>query len=149
MSSGFQPYSNAFSLTTAPRVEAVARVAQPGDHFRVSRGLYWHHAIYVGNGRLIEFGSGNLGGVVAHVDWQTFSRGSRVELVASGGVPAAERAQAKLGMDGFNLILRNCEHFANWCVRGRWASGQVRFVVATVLAAVLLAVVTKKAPRFA
>ncbi len=149
MSSGFQSYPSPFRLATAPHVKADTRIAQPGDHFRVSRGLYSHHAIYVGNGWLIEFGSGFLGGVVAYVDWQTFSGGSNVELVGCGGWVAAERAKCRLGMGGFNLISRNCEHFANWCVTGEWESGQVTVVAVAALSALFLALVTKKAPRFA
>lgn len=149
MSSGFQAFPSPFHLATAPRVNAVTRIAQPGDHFRVSRGLYWHHAIYVGNGWLIEFGSGFLGGVVAYVDWQTFSRGSNVELVGCGGWVATERAKSRLGMDGFDLISRNCEHFANWCVTGEWESSQVKAVAVAAFSALLLALVTKKPPRFA
>lgn len=149
MSSGFQSYRSPFRLATAPRVKTVARVAQPGDHVRVSRGLYSHHAIYVGNGWLIEFGSGFLGVVVAYVEWQAFSRGSNVELVGCGGWVAAARAKSRLGMGGFDLISRNCEHFANWCVTGQWESSQVKAVAVAAFSALLLALVTKKPPRFA
>jgi hypothetical protein len=134
------------SRAAATRVQS-AHIAQPGDHVRVWRGLYWHHAICVGNDQLIEFGSGIFGGVAAFVDWQTFSKGSRVELVDSGGRIAAERAVSRLGMTGFDLISRNCEHFATWCVTGRWESSQVRVIAATALSAAAIALVAKAAPR--
>ena len=41
---------------------------QPGRSRPCVRGLYWHHAIYIGNGVLIEFGSGIAGGLVATSD---------------------------------------------------------------------------------
>ena len=134
------------SRAAAARAQS-AHIAQPGDHVRVWRGFYWHHAICVGNGWLIEFGSGIFGGVAAYADWRTFSKGHEVELVGSGGRIAAERATSQLGMTGFDLISRNCEHFATWCVTGRWESSQVRLVVATTISALLLALAAKTAPR--
>jgi hypothetical protein len=96
-----------------------------GDHVRVWRGLYWHHAIHIGDGWLIEFGSGVQGGVVAWVHLNQFSRGAAVDIVARGGQLAVQRAKSQLGKAGFHLLFRNCEHFANWCVKGRWESSQV------------------------
>lgn len=56
-----------------------------GDHVAVRRGFYWHHAIYVGNGILIEFGSSIFGGIVARVNWEDFAKDGTVELVQHGG----------------------------------------------------------------
>lgn len=36
------------------------------------------------------------------------------------------RALSGLNVDGYDLFERNCEHFATWCVTGRWASAQVK-----------------------
>ncbi len=105
----------------------------PGDHVRVWRGCYWHHAIFVGNGLLIEFGGGLFGGPVEYVSWGTFARGNPVERVqhASRYPPdqIVERAQSRLGMSGFALFANNCEHFANWCATGTAESGQAQFAV--------------------
>lgn len=108
-----------------------SKTLRPGDHVRVWRGCYWHHAIYVGNGWFIEFGGGLSGGHVEYVSWGTFARGSRVERVEHerrySPDQVVERAQSCLGMSGFSLLTNNCEHFANWCVAGRAESHQVQF----------------------
>jgi hypothetical protein len=40
-----------------------------------------------------------------------------------------ERALSKVDTDfgGYNLLNNNCEHFANWCARGRKTSRQISF----------------------
>lgn len=96
-----------------------------GDHVRVWRGLYWHHAIYIGRGILVEFGSSIRGGNAAYVDWHTFAREATVDLVMRGGLAAATRAESQVGRDDFDVLTRNCEHFATWCAVGRWESGQI------------------------
>lgn len=30
-----------------------------GDHLRVWRGYFWHHGIYVGDDRVVQFGGGS------------------------------------------------------------------------------------------
>lgn len=106
-----------------------SRVLQPGDQVRALRGLYAHHAIYIGNRWLIEFGSGVGGGPVAWVLWDDFRRGDATEFVRAGGELAVNRAVSQLGRDDFDLISGNCEHFANWCTTGDWSSPQVQMVV--------------------
>lgn len=123
---------------------AQVRAVNPGDHMRTWRGLYWHHAIYVGDGWLIELGNSLFGGRAAYVRWGVFSKGRTVEWVSRGGPTAVARAESQLGRADFDLILRNCEHFATWCVTGRWESQQVQgLTIGTVLIGLLL--VAKKA----
>lgn len=141
--SGFQ--SHPFFIKPSPTAAAFARTVQPGDHVRVSRGIYSHHAIYIGDGWLIEFGSGIFGGAVAYVDWDFFAKGAEVMLVGSGGWPAVHRAKSQLGRNDFDLISRNCEHFASWCATGRWESGQVKTVATGAVAALLLMLFAKTA----
>ncbi|MGD9689519.1 MAG: lecithin retinol acyltransferase family protein [Phycisphaerales bacterium] len=111
-----------------------------GEHVRVWRGLYWHHAIYIGNGWLIEFGGGIFGGDVHHVHWGMFARGEAVQRVPHAATFAAEevaqRAESQLGLGGFDLVLRNCEHFAHWCATDRWESSQVKTVAVVAATAV-------------
>lgn len=121
---------------------------EPGDHVRVDRGLYWHHAIFIGNGILIEFGSGVAGGSVSYVRWDDFAKGATVEFVGRGGTVAVQRATSQMGRSDFSILDRNCEHFANWCATGRWESGQVDALAkGAVISAglALLVVVLKKA----
>ena len=117
------------SSSVLHRFSTPARAAwtdfQPGDHVRVWRGLYWHHAIYVGNGAVIEFGSGIFGGVVSYTQWKDFAKSERVCFVRRIGMTAVDRAQGLLGRGGFDLLTANCEHFATWCSTGRWESTQI------------------------
>lgn len=122
------PSSNRFSAFRARTLPAWTAF-QPGDHVSVSRGLYTHHAVYVGNGWLIEFGSGLFGGVIAHVAWEDFAGNAQVKLERRAGWSAVQRAESQLGRNDFDLVSRNCEHFANWCATGRWESKQVETVI--------------------
>ena len=127
-----------FAFTTAvrkPTGPASRYGLIPGDHVRVWRGFYWHHAVVVGEDRVIEFGGGAGGGPVRSTPIGAFARGGRIELVVRGGPNAVWRAESQVGRSDFDLLLRNCEHFATWCSSGRWASGQVALIG-------LLAVVT-------
>lgn len=36
-----------------------------------------------------------------------------------------QRARSKVGKDDYNIMTNNCEHFANWCMEGRFNSVQV------------------------
>ncbi len=107
-----------------------SRTALPGDHLRIWRGVYWHHAIFVGNGRLIEFGGGLFGGPVAYVTWCDFAKSRTPELMvhadALSSSQIVSRAKSILGRTGFHLLTANCEHFANWCATGRWESHQAQ-----------------------
>lgn len=101
----------------------------PGDHLRVNRGLYWHHAIYIGGDHLVEFGSSIWGGVARLVSYRDFARDHHVErVVHAATLPPDEivrRAVANLGLHGFDVVTRNCEHFATWCATDQWRSQQV------------------------
>jgi hypothetical protein len=117
------------------------RALQPGDQVKALRGIYAHHAIYVGNGWLIEFGGGLGGGPVSWVRWDVFQNGDQVVLVRAGGDLAVNRAVSQLGRNDFNLVSSNCEHFANWCTTGDWASSQV-WAAGTVAVLVALMIVS-------
>ena len=116
----------------------------PGDHVRVGRFLYSHHAIVESPDTVIEFGGGLQGGCVQRTSLDVFADGGEVELVQRGGHTAVERARGQLGRTGFDLISRNCEHFASWCATGRWESSQVQVAVA-VGALALLCVLVRRA----
>lgn len=120
-------------------------VVLPGDHVRVWRGFYWHHAVYAGDGWLIEFGSSAFGGRVAHVEWGDFARGCSVNRVGRGGQAAVQRADSQLGRSDFDLMTRNCEHFASWCATGQWESAQIAFVGFGAVVAALFFAVSKRA----
>lgn len=133
-----------FAFTTAARkpMGPASRYGLiPGDHVRVWRGFYWHHAIVVGEDHVIEFGGGAGGGPVRSTPIGAFARGGRIEIVVRGGPIAVWRAESQLGRSDFDLLLRNCEHFATWSSTGRWASGQVALVGLVAAATGLVALV--------
>jgi hypothetical protein len=114
---------------------------ETGDHIRVKRLGFYHHGIYVGRGRVVH-----LSGEVI----EAFTEPERVEVIETSlnefvswapevevlvypdAYPAhvvCRRARTRLGERGYNLISRNCEHFATWCKTGEWRSVQVEQAV--------------------
>lgn len=110
-----------------------------GDHIRVFRGFYWHHGVFVGDGRVVHYsgeparkrhaairldclGSFLQGGVAEVVTYAP-----RVSHAPSDVV---RRARARVGEAGYNLMFNNCEHFARWCKLGERRSEQVDDAVA-------------------
>jgi hypothetical protein len=120
-----------------------------GDHIRISRVAYAHHAIDCGDGTVIhytgEVGAKLLGFAKPSVRRDTidqiFPDGTR-QLVRTSSDPAVTllRAESKLGESKYNVLWRNCEHFAHWCQTGVPFSKQVAamFAGAPVGAAALL-----------
>ena len=112
-----------------------------GDHLRVWRGYFWHHGIYVGDDRVVQFGGGIFDkkhACVEYVCLSEFLKGGRVEVVPEAqqwigmwGMrtwrlpPALPREEivrrarwlADRRFEGtYNLVGRNCETVALWCV---------------------------------
>ena len=138
-------------LFQIPQVIHPLGTFKPGDHVRVWRGFYWHHAIYIGDGWLIEFGSSLLGGPVAHVTWDDFARDGIVKRVThERSFQPAEivaRAESRFGEKGFFLLTHNCEHFARWCATGQWESPQAQVAGVALVCLALLAASNPKAVR--
>lgn len=112
-----------------------------GDHLRVWRGYFWHHGIYLGDDRVVQFGGGILDkphACDAEVGLADFLRSGRVEVVPKQqkwiglwgigrwhlppALPPEEivrraRWLASRRFEGtYNLVGRNCETIALWCV---------------------------------
>lgn len=108
---------------------------QPGDHIRISYGVYAHHGIYVGNGQVIHFSGVQRGKESATIRYgrlDRFAGGaglSAIEVVPYAQAFAPEqviaRATSRLGQSGFHLFRNNCEMFARWCKTGQVLSHQV------------------------
>jgi len=114
-----------------------APAAGRGDHLRVKRwkGVYSHHGIDVGGGRVIHFDGEPLqkfNATIRKVSKRTFADGGVIEVVhhsrCDPPTVVVKRAESKLGERGYNLAFNNCEHFAFWCKTGRKKSRQVRRV---------------------
>ncbi len=112
-----------------------------GDHLRVWRGYFWHHGVYVGDDRMVQFGGGIFDkrhACVEEVGLSDFLQGGRVEVVPKQqkwiglwgvgrwhlppALPPEEivgraRWLAARRFEGtYNLVGRNCETIALWCV---------------------------------
>jgi hypothetical protein len=119
-----------------------------GDHVRAGRGVYSHHGIDLGDGRVVHYSGladGLRSGPVALTSMERFAAGRPVDVVEHrrrlDPNEAVERALSRIGEDRYNLLWRNCEHFATWAVTGRSRSRQVRRAAAGVGTAVLTATV--------
>ncbi|HEX5458951.1 MAG TPA: lecithin retinol acyltransferase family protein [Steroidobacteraceae bacterium] len=104
-----------------------------GTHLLTARIGYVHHGIYLGAGKVIHSGavSGFLPrGPVEEVSLESFSRGRRVWVRLDppprfSAEEVVDRARSRLGEDRYHLLRNNCEHFCEWCLRGRERSYQV------------------------
>jgi hypothetical protein len=104
-----------------------------GDHLAADRGTYFHHAIDLGDGRVIHY-RGTLGeksDASVRIDpMERFTSGCRTFAVEYGTCATADdvvtRALSRLGERDYSLFNNNCEHFARWCKTGLACSEQVR-----------------------
>lgn len=107
-----------------------------GDHLKVKRyGLYEHHGIDLGDGRVVHFGEPGKDPAnkpIRITDMEEFrGNGYRIKVVpykpgkALDPEESARIALAAVGRKGYNLAFNNCEHFATFCKTGRKNSRQV------------------------
>ena len=120
-----------------------------GDHIMVERPLYQHHGIDCGNGTVIEFGTKGNGGIVRRVSLSDFAGDGLMQAVLHpepkfSRRAVVRRAESRLGRRGWNLVSGNCEHFANWCVTGRWESTQVQQALAAMGCVLLLGILLRQ-----
>lgn len=106
---------------------------QVGDLVEFDKIVYEHWAVYVGDNRIVHYKKvGKVGEVVCEdIDsyisdrFVLFRRAKKKKMgiinrivhespIFSGN-QVAERALSKVGMTGYNLLFKNCEHFAKWC----------------------------------
>jgi hypothetical protein len=123
---------------------------QPGDHILISRGVYYHHAIFLGNNGI------NSKDIVVHIyydekksgiqkilnsrvredEWSRlydskvfkicirnvlFKIKSRKEIILA----ARKALNSKKGE--YSLITRNCHTFANFCITGFVLSNEIQY----------------------
>ena len=101
-----------------------------GSHLKTCRVFYEHHGIYIGEGLVIHYA---FDGITVDT-LSKFSRGERVKEVPHPESPYTgeeirKRAFSRLGEDEYDLLVNNCEHFANWCCTGEAESEQVEEAV--------------------
>jgi hypothetical protein len=118
--------------------EQAGQPLRAGDHLVSSRLGYDHHAIYVGSNSVIHY-SGFANGIgsdgeISLATLEEFRNGSDVQvkphpLGSFDRQTIVERAYSRLGENWYNVLLNNCEHFANWCVQGVHSSPQVNTLI--------------------
>jgi hypothetical protein len=104
-----------------------------GAHMVTPRRGYTHHGIYVGGGRVVQYGGLSWGlrrGPVEEVPLSQFSQGRAVWIRVTESHwfdqhEVVRRARLRLGEDRYSVLKNNCEHFCEWCVRGQHRSYQV------------------------
>lgn len=118
--------------------EALAIEPPIGAHIVTPRLGYTHHGIYVGGGRVVQYGglSHRLRrGPVEEVSLSQFAQGRTVWIHPerarwSDPEEVVRRARLRLGENRYHVLTNNCEHLCEWCVRGEHRSYQVEELVA-------------------
>nr|VFK16770.1 MAG: Lecithin retinol acyltransferase [Candidatus Kentron sp. LPFa] len=125
-----------------------------GDHLIVSRGMYAHHSLDLGDGRVMQYGgyAAETGAQIEIVDREEFSRGEPIKVLDTPvAYPPDEiiaRAMSRLGERDYSLVWDNCEHFVNWCRAGTRKSRQVESVGERVLSSATKLAVNRLARTF-
>jgi Lecithin retinol acyltransferase len=104
-----------------------------GAHLVTPRRGFAHHGIYVGNGRVVHYGSFPLywrRGAVEEVSFASFAFGHPVwvrphAVSRFAAEEVRDRARSRLGESCYRLFTNNCEHFCEWCIGGEPRSYQV------------------------
>lgn len=102
-------------------------------HLVTSRRGYTHHGIYVGDGKVVHYAGLSRSwrsGPVEEVSLAEFAHGRtiRVRTCSNPQFEPREvvtRARSRLGENRYQVLANNCEHFCEWCLRGRNRSSQV------------------------
>jgi hypothetical protein len=119
---------------------------KPGQHLKVSSGLYSHHGIYVGKGRVVHYAGKSNGlfddscSFVQETALAQFAGQRTVYRVSEPDAKFAadeivRRAKSRLGENRYSVITNNCEHFVSWCIHGEHSSEQVQRAGVVVAAA--------------
>ncbi|XP_066299079.1 phospholipase A and acyltransferase 3-like [Branchiostoma lanceolatum] len=137
--------------------ETVLADCEEGDLLEFPRSPYSHWAVYVGGQRVIHLSGENdgisdgLGNPAkgASISGKMFDKAQimedwfwdvvgdsmvKINNYQDGNkiVPSrweiVERARSRLGEEGYNVLWKNCEHFATWCRYGEEKSQQVNDV---------------------
>lgn len=113
----------------------IAAAMAKGEQIYVMRdlagvlGLYQHHGIDCGDGTVIHYSKAREIAEIARTSYDAFSWSNPVYTVRKSLIYApevvVERAASRLGERQYDLLLNNCEHFANWCTTGRSESRQL------------------------
>lgn len=104
-----------------------------GLHLVVRRLGYTHHGIGDGFGGVIHYSGlaeGLESGPVCRATLKKFSGDEEINVRSYSDRKynrdeAVERAESRLGEEGYSVFNNNCEHFVEWCITGNHESKQV------------------------
>lgn len=112
----------------------------PGAHIRVKMNNFYHHAIYIGNNEVIQFGLPNNFQTdpkkvkIIKSPLKDFASNEFIEVRIYNRKEQKQKnsdeeiikiALSKIGEGDYNILHNNCEHFANYCVFGKKESRQI------------------------
>lgn len=130
----------AYRQTRARRLLQLTDAAEPelGAHLVTPWCGFAHHGIYVGNGRVIQYGALMFNLIrkpVEEVSMARFACGRAVFVVQHaecclGALEVVQRARSRLGEKHYRLFSNNCEHFAEWCLHDVGRSFQAETALA-------------------
>jgi hypothetical protein len=136
-------------METGNRQSPSTRGSEPplGAHLVTPRRGYWHHGIYVGEGRVVHyagFDQSRRRGPVEEVSLARFAAGQQIWVKPDlrskyAGLEAARRARSRIGENHYRLLTNNCEHFCMWCLHGEHRSEQVEALLTQPLVALCIA----------
>jgi len=105
----------------------------PGAHLITPWLGYTHHGLYVGDGKVIQYGALKYDFIrkpVEEVTIGSFAEGRAVFVVTHAqecfdARKAIDRARSRLGEKQYRLLSNNCEHFVEWCLHDEHRSFEV------------------------
>ena len=130
----------AYRQAPARRLLQLSDAAEPefGAHLVTPWFGFAHHGIYVGNGRVIQYGALMFNLIrkpVEEVSLAQFASGRTVFVVqhaerCMSAQEVVQRARSRLGERSYRLFSNNCEHFAEWCLHDVGRSFQAEIALA-------------------
>ena len=113
--------------------------AKYGDVIYTKHGLYRHYGIYINENCVIHY-DGKLDDVflrkmcIRETTMDRFLGGKTSYYIDTRKAKfyneeVVTRARQCIGEEKFNLVARNCEHFAMWCKIGKSRSNQVYLIL--------------------
>ena len=120
-------------LNAHDRLLAADQEPPMGAHVVTLRRGFTHHGIYVGRGKVVQYGGlarGLRRAPVEEVPMTEFARGYPIWVRSEAsrrfdGDAVVYRARSRVGENRYSVLRNNCEHFCEWCVRGEPRSHQV------------------------
>lgn len=104
-----------------------------GSHLVSTRGLYSHHGIYIGRGKVVHYAGladGLRSGPIERVTLEEFCDRrfyylQRYSDPRYSGKEVVARVLSRLGETQYDVQTNNCEHLCSWAITDRSYSDQV------------------------